>query len=81
MNVKNDNSSVSTEEFAALDDAALLSWRAEARAELERLAPQKRGGLLELNTPFRQAMAAGVGGFALLAGVGLLFVRNRRKEQ
>ncbi|MGA3340603.1 MAG: multiheme c-type cytochrome [Methylocella sp.] len=63
------------------DEDARLREAAEIRVELERLAPQKRGGLLELNTPFRQAMAAGVGGFALLAGVGLLFVRNRRKEQ
>jgi len=43
MNVKNDDSSVSTDDFAALDDAALLSWRAEARAELERLAPRCPG--------------------------------------
>ena len=63
------------------DEDARLREAAEIRAELERLAPQKRGGLLELNTPFRQAMAAGMSGFALLAGVGLLFVRNRRKEQ
>jgi len=39
MNVKNEDFSVSTDDFAALDDAALLSWRVEARAELERLAP------------------------------------------
>jgi hypothetical protein len=28
-----------SENLAKLDDTALLSWRAEARAELERLAP------------------------------------------
>jgi hypothetical protein len=43
MNVKNDDFSVSTDDFAALDDAALLSWRVEARAELERLAPHSAG--------------------------------------
>jgi hypothetical protein len=43
MDVKNDDFSVSTDEFAALDDAALLSWRAGARAELERLAPHSAG--------------------------------------
>jgi hypothetical protein len=34
---------------------------------------------LELNTPFRQTMAAGFGAIALLAGVGLLVGRIRRK--
>jgi hypothetical protein len=43
MNVANDNFSVSTDNFAALDDAALLSWRAQARVELERLAPHSVG--------------------------------------
>jgi uncharacterized protein YicC (UPF0701 family) len=43
MDVKNDDISVSTDEFAVLDDAALLSWRADARAELERLAPHSAG--------------------------------------
>jgi hypothetical protein len=43
MNVKDDDSSVSTDDFRALDDAALLSWRAEARAELERLPPHSPG--------------------------------------
>jgi hypothetical protein len=28
-----------SDEFALMDDSALLSWRAETRAELERLAP------------------------------------------
>jgi hypothetical protein len=27
-------------EFALMDDSALLSWRAETRAELERLTPE-----------------------------------------
>ena len=44
-----------------------LREAAEIRAELKRITSQKRGDLLELNTPFRQAMAAGVGGFALFA--------------
>lgn len=43
MNVKNEDLSVSTDDFAALDDSALLSWRAKARAELERLAPRSPG--------------------------------------
>jgi hydroxylamine dehydrogenase len=61
------------------DEDTRLREAAEIRAELKRLAPQKRGDLFELDTPFRQAVAAGVGGFALLAGVGLLVGRNRRK--
>jgi hypothetical protein len=28
------------DDFAQLDDSALLTWRAEARAELERLPPR-----------------------------------------
>ena len=43
MDVKNDDSPAGTDYFAALDDAALLSWRATARAELERLAPHSTG--------------------------------------
>ena len=43
MDVKNDDFSAGTDDFAALDDAALLSWRARARAELERLAPHSAG--------------------------------------
>ena len=43
MNAKNDDFSLSAADFAALDDAALLSWREEARAELERLAPHSLG--------------------------------------
>jgi hypothetical protein len=39
MDVKNDDFPLNTDDFAALDDAALLSWRAKSRAELERLAP------------------------------------------
>jgi hypothetical protein len=31
------------DEFALLDDSALLTWRAEVRAELERLAPHSPG--------------------------------------
>jgi len=50
---------------------------AELRAELKRIAPQKRGDI-ELDTPFRQAMVAGGGVLALVAGLGLLG-RSRRK--
>ena len=32
-----------SDDFAQLDDSALLSWRAEARAELERLPPGSAG--------------------------------------
>lgn len=32
-----------SEDFARLDDSALLSWRAEARTELERLPPGSSG--------------------------------------
>jgi hydroxylamine dehydrogenase len=62
------------------DEDARLRETAEIRAELKRIATQKRGGLLELDTPFRQAAAAGVGGLALLAGVGMM-LRSRRKDQ
>jgi hydroxylamine dehydrogenase len=58
-----------------------LREAAEIRAELRRLSPpQKRGDLFELDTPLRRVLAAGVGGLALLAGVGLLFGRGRRKQ-
>ncbi len=30
------------DEFTRLDDSALLSWRAKARSELERLTPMSR---------------------------------------
>jgi hypothetical protein len=40
MNVKDDAFSLGAADFAALDDAALLSWRAEAREELDRLPPR-----------------------------------------
>ncbi len=40
MKTKTDELVVNGDDFAALDDAALLSWRARARAELERLAPR-----------------------------------------
>lgn len=43
MNIKDDVFSVNAGDLAALDDSALLSWRAEARAELERLAPRSPG--------------------------------------
>jgi len=43
MNVNADELSVSNSDFAALDDAALLTWRAEVRAELERLPPHSPG--------------------------------------
>ena len=62
------------------DEDARLREAAEIRAELKQIATQKRGGLLELDTPFRQAVAAGVGGLALLVGVGLM-LRSRRKGQ
>lgn len=32
-----------SEDFTRLDDSALLSWRAEVRAELERLPPASPG--------------------------------------
>jgi hypothetical protein len=43
MNVNADNVNLSISDFAALDDSALLSWRSEARAELERLPPHSLG--------------------------------------
>ena len=62
------------------DEDTRLREMAEIRAELKRIAPQKRGDLFDLNTPLQRAMAAGVGGLALLVGIGLLFSRNKRKE-
>lgn len=35
--------SAGTDEFAVLDDSALLTWRARVRAELERLPPRSPG--------------------------------------
>jgi hypothetical protein len=59
---------VNEDDFAALDDSALLSWRAEVRAELERLAPRSPGhaeltarydvSTLEVDERARRAWAA-----------------------
>jgi len=54
---------------ASNDEDTRLRRGAEIRAEAEAPRAAKRGDLFELDTPFRQAVAAGVGGFALLAGV------------
>jgi hypothetical protein len=43
VNVNTDELSVINSGFAALDDSALLTWRAEVRAELERLPPHSPG--------------------------------------
>jgi hypothetical protein len=43
MNVKADDLCANPDELAALDDSALLAWRAKARAELERLPPHSPG--------------------------------------
>ena len=43
MNVNADELSVNSSDFAGLDDSALLTWRAEVRAELERLPPHSPG--------------------------------------
>lgn len=43
MNVKADELCADSDELAALDDSALLTWRAKARAELERLPPHSPG--------------------------------------
>ena len=61
------------------DEDTRLREMAEIRAELKRIAPQKRGDIFDLDTPLQRAMAAGVGGLALLVGIGLLFSRNKRK--
>ncbi len=43
MNVNADELSANDFDFAALDDSALLTWRAKVRAELERLPPHSPG--------------------------------------
>jgi hypothetical protein len=43
MNVNADELSINNSGFAALDDSALLTWRAKVRAELERLPPHSPG--------------------------------------
>lgn len=43
MSVKADDLYTNSGELAALDDSALLAWRAEVRAELERLPPHSPG--------------------------------------
>jgi hydroxylamine dehydrogenase len=60
------------------DEDARLREAAEIRAELKRIAPKKSGGLLD--TPFRQAVAAGLGGLALVVGAGMM-LRDRRRER
>ena len=39
MDINVDDLAASNDEFAVLDDSALLTWRARMRAELERLPP------------------------------------------
>jgi hydroxylamine dehydrogenase len=62
------------------DEDTRLREMAEIRAELKRIAPEKQGGVFELNTPYQRAMAAGMGGLAVAAGLGLLFVRRQRRD-
>jgi hydroxylamine dehydrogenase len=59
------------------DEDTKLREAAEIRAELKRIAGQKRGDL-DLNSPTRRAFAGGLGLLAMLAGAGLLLQRARR---
>ena len=43
MNVNADELSINNADIVKLDDSALLTWRAKARAELERLPPHSPG--------------------------------------
>jgi hypothetical protein len=43
MNVNADEVNADHSDIATLDDTALLTWRAKARAELERLPPHSPG--------------------------------------
>ena len=59
------------------DEDTKLREAAAIRAELKRISGEKRGELFDLDTPWRRALATGVGSLALLAGVALLFSRKR----
>jgi hypothetical protein len=71
MNVNAHELSPMSSSFTALDDSALITWRAEARAELERLPPHSPGhaelatqydqSTLEIDDRARRAWAADAG--------------------
>jgi len=61
------------------DEDTRLRDAAAVRAKLEELAPQKRGDLLKLDTPFKRAAIGGLGGMLLVAGVAMI-LRRRRPE-
>jgi hydroxylamine dehydrogenase len=61
------------------DEDTRLRDAAAVRAKLEELAPQKRGDLLKLDTPFKRAAIGGLGGMLLVAGVAMI-LRRRREE-
>lgn len=42
MDVSNDGLTVNSDDFAAMDDSALISWRVRVREELELLPPYSR---------------------------------------
>ena len=42
MGVNTDGLAVDNDDFAAMDDSALISWRVQVREELERLPPHSR---------------------------------------
>ncbi len=61
------------------DEDTKLREFAALKAKVEQLQPmQKRGGLLDLNSPTRLAVAGGAGALMVLAGLGLLISRKRR---
>lgn len=62
------------------DEDTKLRDMAELRSKVEALTPaKKRGGLLELDSFWRQATFGGLGGLLLLAGIGVFF-RSRRQR-
>jgi len=61
------------------DEDAKLRDMAEIKAKVEALKPpQKRGDLLNLETPTQRAMLGGLGGLLMLLGIGA-YVRNRNR--
>ena len=61
------------------DEDTKLRDMAELKSKVDALRPpEKRGDLLNLNTPIQRAMLGGIGGLLLILGLGA-YARNRRR--
>ncbi len=62
------------------DEDTKLRDMAELKSKVEALKPpEKRGDLLNLNTPVQRAMLGGIGGLLMLLGLGA-YLRNRNRS-